>query len=128
MLGVVGFPVVYNLLMSVQEVNLGNIAQLARPFVGVQNYAAAVGDPTFRKAAANTLVFVAVNVVGQVGIGMIVAACFARDFAGAAKAAGKEVSLTALDGYNHFEVMEQLGNPLSLFSRAVLGQMKLAAG
>ena len=33
-----------------------------------------------------------------------------------------------MEGYNHFEVMEQLGNPLSLFGRAVLHQMKLAAG
>ena len=69
--------------MSVQEVDLGNIAQLARPFVGMQNYATAVDDPTFRKAAANTLVFVSINVVGQVGIGTIVAVCFARNFAGA---------------------------------------------
>jgi len=83
LLGVVGFPVVYNLLMSVQEVNLGNIAQLSRPFVGMQNYATVVHDPIFRKAAANTLVFVVVNMVGQVGIGVIVAACFARNFAGA---------------------------------------------
>jgi multiple sugar transport system permease protein len=83
LLGVIGFPVFYNLLMSVQEVNLGNIASLGRPFVGLGNYASAVHDATFRKAAANTLVFVAVNVAGQVGIGTIVAVCFARNFAGA---------------------------------------------
>ena len=51
-----------------------------------------------------------------------------RDFAAAVKAAGKNVSLIVMEGYNHFEVMEQLGNPLSLFARAVLQQMKLAAG
>ena len=83
LLAVVGFPVVYNLLMSVQEVNLGDIADLARPFVGLDNYAAAIHDPTFRKAAANTLVFVSVNVAGQAGIGLLVAVCFARKFAGA---------------------------------------------
>jgi len=83
LLAVVGFPVVYNLLMSVQEVNLGDIADFSRPFVGLQNYFDAVADPTFRKAAGNTLVFVAVNVAGQVGIGLIVAVCFARNFTGA---------------------------------------------
>jgi hypothetical protein len=31
-----------------------------------------------------------------------------------------------MEGYNHFEVMESLGNPLSLFGRAVREQMKLA--
>jgi arylformamidase len=49
----------------------------------------------------------------------------ARDFAAAAKSAGKDVTRIAMEGYNHFEVMEQLGNPLSLFGRAVLQQMHL---
>jgi arylformamidase len=49
-----------------------------------------------------------------------------RDFAAAAKAAGKPVSLSVMEGYNHFEVMEQLANPYSLFGRAVLEQMRLA--
>ena len=51
-----------------------------------------------------------------------------RDFAAAVKAAGKNISLITMEGYNHFEVMEQLGNPLSLFARAVLAQMKLGTG
>jgi arylformamidase len=51
-----------------------------------------------------------------------------RDFAAAVKAAGKPVTLSVMEGYNHFEVMEQLGNPLSLFARAVLAQMKLGPG
>jgi arylformamidase len=49
-----------------------------------------------------------------------------RDFAAAVKAAGKAVTLSVMEGYNHFEVMESLGNPYSLFGRAVLEQMKLA--
>jgi arylformamidase len=48
-----------------------------------------------------------------------------RDFAGAIKAAGKAVTLSVMEGYNHFEVWEQLANPYSLFGRAVLEQMKL---
>jgi len=48
-----------------------------------------------------------------------------RDFAAAVKAAGKPVSLSVMEGYNHFEVIEQLGNPYSLFGRAVLEQMGL---
>jgi arylformamidase len=49
-----------------------------------------------------------------------------RDFAAAVKAAGKPVTLSVMEGYNHFEVMEELGNPYSLFGRAALEQMKLA--
>jgi arylformamidase len=48
-----------------------------------------------------------------------------RDFAAAVSAAGKPVSLSAMEGYNHFEVWEQLANPYSLFGRAVLQQMRL---
>jgi arylformamidase len=49
-----------------------------------------------------------------------------RDFAATIKAAGKPVTLTVTEGYNHFEVMESLGNPYSAFGRAVLEQMRLA--
>jgi len=48
-----------------------------------------------------------------------------RDFAAAVRAAGKPVTLSVMEGYNHFEVWEQLANPYSLFGRAVLEQMKL---
>ena len=49
-----------------------------------------------------------------------------RDFAAAANAAGKQVAVSVMESCNHFEVMEQLGNPYSLFGRAVLEQMRLA--
>ncbi|HWP26139.1 MAG TPA: alpha/beta hydrolase [Xanthobacteraceae bacterium] len=49
-----------------------------------------------------------------------------RHFAAAAQTAGRNVSLVVMEGYNHFEVLEQLGNPLGLFGRSVLQQMKLA--
>jgi arylformamidase len=49
-----------------------------------------------------------------------------RDFAAAVKAAGKAVTLIVAEGYNHFEMLETLANPYSLFGRAVLEQMKLA--
>ena len=48
-----------------------------------------------------------------------------RDFAAAVKAMGKPVTLAVMEGYNHFEVFEQLANSYSLFGRAVLEQMKL---
>ena len=83
LLGLIGFPIIYNLLMSLQEVNLGNIDTLARPFVALQNYADALKDPTFRKVFVNTFVFVIANVIGQVAIGGLVAVGFTRNFPGA---------------------------------------------
>jgi arylformamidase len=49
-----------------------------------------------------------------------------RDFAAAVKAAGKPVTLLVGSGYNHFEMAEMIGNPLSLLGSAVLEQMGLA--
>ncbi len=83
LLVLIGFPVLYNLAMSVQEVSLGNLSDAFRPFVGVANYTDAIADPRFRKVFVNSIVFVAVNVVAQVGLGTAAAACFARDFPGA---------------------------------------------
>jgi arylformamidase len=48
-----------------------------------------------------------------------------REFAAAVRAAGKPVEFIVLDGYNHFEVHESLGNPYGPLGRAVLRQMKL---
>jgi arylformamidase len=49
-----------------------------------------------------------------------------RDFAAAVQAAGKPVQLLVGEGYNHFEIVETLGNPYGVLGRAVLAQMQLA--
>ena len=49
-----------------------------------------------------------------------------REFAAAVKGAGKPMEFIVLEGYNHFEVAESLGNPYGLLGRAVLRQMQLA--
>ncbi|MES2508954.1 MAG: alpha/beta hydrolase [Pseudomonadota bacterium] len=50
----------------------------------------------------------------------------AVDFAAAVRAAGKPVDLITAEGYNHFEVLETLGNPYGVLGRAALAQMGLA--
>lgn len=50
----------------------------------------------------------------------------ASDFADALKRAGKPVQLVAGEGYNHFEILDTLGNPYGHLGHAVLEQMKLA--
>ncbi len=48
-----------------------------------------------------------------------------RDFAAALKAAGKPVQLVVAEGYNHFEMPEQMASPYGVVGRAVLAQMNL---
>jgi arylformamidase len=50
-----------------------------------------------------------------------------RDFAAALKAAGKPIELIEAANYNHFEMMESVGNPYGPNGRAILAMMKLAA-
>lgn len=50
-----------------------------------------------------------------------------RDFAAALKAAGKPVELIEAANYNHFDMMESVGNPYGPNGRAVLAMMKLSA-
>jgi len=82
LLAFVGFPIVYNVVMSFQEVNLGNLVDFIRPFTGLDNYREVLQDPSFRKVFANSLLFVLANVVAQVGIGLAVALFFAQRFPG----------------------------------------------
>ena len=82
LLAFVAFPVGYNILMSLQDVTLGNITAFSRPWLGFDNYREVVADPDFRKVLVNSLLFVAGNVVAQLGIGLAVALFFSQRFPG----------------------------------------------
>lgn len=79
----VGYPVFYNLIMSFQEVNLGNIRFLLRPWAGLENYQVLVADPIFWKVVWNTVTFTGLNVICQVAFGLALAMFFNLDFPGA---------------------------------------------
>lgn len=83
LMALIGFPIVYNLMMSVQEVNIGNLADLVRPFVGLDNYVQVLSDPAFFKVIRNSLIFVTANMVAQIGLGLLAAMFFAQRFPGA---------------------------------------------
>ena len=69
----VAFQVIYNIVMSLQEVTLGNITTWLRPWVGLDNYREVIADPSFRAVALNSLIFVGANVVAQLVLGLLVA-------------------------------------------------------
>ncbi len=76
----VGYPIVYNLVMSVQEVTLGNLPSFSRPWVGLDNYRALLADPLFWLVAKNTLIFTVVNVAAQFVLGLGLALYFQLTF------------------------------------------------
>jgi multiple sugar transport system permease protein len=76
------FPLVYNLVISFQSVDLFTIATFDRPFAGLQNYREIIDDPLFWPIVGNTFVFVLLSVGGQLGIGFSLALFFRMDFPG----------------------------------------------
>lgn len=81
-LGVVVYPVISGVVSSFYDVtlrtlNTGNIA-----FVGLRNFQRVFADPVFVKASVNTLVWVVLNVVAQLGLGLALALLLHRAMPG----------------------------------------------
>ena len=79
----IGYPIIYNLVMGLQEVNVGNLRSMDRPFVGLSNYDKLLNDPLFWVVARNTATFVIGNVALQCIGGLGLALYFAQRFPGA---------------------------------------------
>jgi len=77
------FPLIYNLVISFQSVDLFAIATFDRPFVGLDNYREIIDDPLFMPIVRNTFLFVFLSVIFQLGIGLALALFFRLDFPGA---------------------------------------------
>lgn len=76
------FPLVYNLILSFQDVDLFTLASFDRPFVGWRNYAEVLGAPVAPGIFANTALFVALSLLFQVTIGFGLALLFDLRFPG----------------------------------------------
>lgn len=74
------FPLVYNLVMSFQEVDLFSLASFDRPFVGLDNYEDVLTRPEASSIFFNTVKFVGISVVAQLVVGFGLAMFFQLDF------------------------------------------------
>ena len=66
------YPIGSGVLLSFKEMRLTR-PDLGVPFVGLRHYVELAGDPVFRTAAFNTLVWVAAGTATQLGLGMVTA-------------------------------------------------------
>ena len=78
-----GLPLLYNVLMSFQEVDMFSLGTLMRPFVGLKNYRDLFAQPETLPILANTAIFVAGSIAGQFLIGFGLALFFWVNFPGA---------------------------------------------
>lgn len=78
-----GLPLLYNVLLSFQQVDLMSPALLLRPFVGLANYADVLSRPEAAMVALNTVIFVIASLAFQISIGFLLALLFMQGFTGA---------------------------------------------
>ncbi len=75
-----GLPLLYNIMLSFQQVDLMEPATLLRPFAGLANYRDIFSRPEMHQVLINTLLFVGLSLTFQVVIGFLLAVLFAQDF------------------------------------------------
>ena len=65
------YPIVKLFLMSFLQWDFGSMTE--HSFIGLANYKAVLGDPTFRIAFVNTIIYTLVTVPGQMALGLLAA-------------------------------------------------------
>jgi len=116
---ILGYPLIYNIVLALRNVNVKTFASHTDIFVGLQNFKMLFADPTFRKIFRNTLVFTFGCLLFQFTIGFIFALFFSQKFTLAGPIRGlvlvaymMPMSVTALLGKNMFDVSSGVFNDL----------------
>jgi multiple sugar transport system permease protein len=78
-----GLPLLYNVLMSFQEVDMFSLGTFWRPFVGLKNYRDLFAQPETLPILYNTGIFVVASIAGQFLLGFGLALFFWTNFPGA---------------------------------------------
>lgn len=80
MLIFVGYPIVYNIVLSLQDVTQKNLISGGRSFIGLENYLQLFQDNVFLRSIGNTLLYTVCCLVLQFLIGFLLALFFTKNF------------------------------------------------
>jgi multiple sugar transport system permease protein len=81
MLLLIGYPIVYNIILSFQDVSAFNLAAGGvRPFIGLQNYKTVFADETMKYAIWNTIFYTVCCLIVQFSLGLMFALLFNQKF------------------------------------------------
>lgn len=80
MLFFIGYPIVSNFILSLQDVAVRTLTAKNKPFVGLQNYVELLQDDVLRQAVRNTILFTISSLVVQFLIGLGLALFFSKKF------------------------------------------------
>ncbi|MDQ0458213.1 carbohydrate ABC transporter permease [Rhizobium paknamense] len=78
-----GLPLLYNVVMSFQEVDMFSLGSVIRPFAGLSNYRSLFAQPETWPILGNTAIFVSASIAGQFLLGFGLALFFWVNFPGA---------------------------------------------
>jgi ABC-type sugar transport systems, permease components len=76
----IAYPIVYNIILSFQDVNVMTIREPARPFIGLTNYQIILKDSVFKISLINTLYYTIISIIFQFVIGFALAVFFNLKF------------------------------------------------
>lgn len=121
MLVVLGYPLIYNIILSFKNTSVRNFKTGTSVFIGLDNYTTLFKDSTFQLVLKNTFVFTIVCLIVQFTIGFILALLFAKKFPLSGPIRGlllipymMPMSVSAMLGKNMFGVSEGVINDLFL--------------
>jgi len=119
LLVVIGYPLVYNVILSFKDTNVKNFKAGTSVFIGLDNYITLFQDPTFLLVLRNTFVFTIGSLVFQFTIGFLFAMFFSKKFTISGPVRGlllvsymMPMSVTALLARNMFGTTEGVINDL----------------
>ena len=116
---VLGYPLVYNVVLAFRNVNVKTFKSATDVFVGFKNFQELFSDPPFLLVFKNTFVFTIGCLVVQFTLGFLFALFFSKKFTLAGPVRGlilvaymMPMSVTALLGKNMFDVSSGVINDL----------------
>ena len=80
MLVFVGYPIISNIILSLQDVTVANLSRGEKHFIGLENYVKLFHDEVFLRSMWNTLLFTVSCLVFQFLIGFALALLFNKNF------------------------------------------------
>lgn len=116
---VLGYPLIYNIVLAFRNVNVKTFKAGSDIFVGLKNFQELFSDPTFLLVFKNTFVFTIGCLIVQFTLGFLFALFFSKKFTLAGPIRGlilvaymMPMSVTALLGKNMFDVSSGVINDL----------------
>lgn len=80
MAALIGYPLVYNLVLSLHNLDVKTFSGDGYAFIGFQNYKTLFADPIFWMSLKNTFLFTVLSLVFQFSIGFALALLFSQKF------------------------------------------------